>query len=99
MDTKQTISQLGGARIFAMAFNSRKSIASPDGLLLAVARGLKATDGATHVHVTLAADDTYTVSTMRVTRAGGKTLQKLEMVYCDNLRATVERMTGLYLTL
>lgn len=99
MDAATAIAQLGGNRIFAMAFSARQSVAGEDGLLLKVARGLKATGSASHVHVTLAADDTYTVATMRVTRAGGKTLEKRTGVYADGLRETVERMTGLYLTL
>lgn len=63
------IDQLGGARIFVMAFAS--SVYDADSITLHVAKPLvKNVKGkATHVTVTLADDDTYTVVAQRVPTA------------------------------
>jgi hypothetical protein len=64
----------------------------------------------THVTVTLTSDDLYTVRFDRVTKIGfsektGKTtggvkvLAEVEAVSVDQLRATIEHHTGLYLSL
>lgn len=114
------ITQLGGQRIFAMAFSSCVySVAGADpfppssagaaGLSLEIARPLRkmTTGKATKVLVTLEHDDTYTVKLWKAPTAAqcargefeGVYLATERMVYADTLRATVERMTGLMLTL
>lgn len=101
MDINTTIQQMGGRRIFAMAFDAKNTIAYTDALMLKVAPALLRTMSTkvSHVRVTLAADDTYTVETS-YTR-GLKTAQvgKTEMVYGDQLASVVESMTGLRLSL
>lgn len=116
------IAQLGGQRIFAMAFSSCVySVASDEtggerpgglsgsaGLSLEIARPLrKLAKGAAKVIVTLEWDDTYTVKLWKAPTAAesrrgefeGKYLGEERMVYADTLRATVESMTGLMLSL
>lgn len=116
------INQLGGRRIFAMAFKSCVySVAGDDedaqrpgglpgaaGLSLEIARELRKTaKGATKVIVTLEWDDTYTVKLWKAPTAmqaqrgehEGKYLDEVRGVYADTLRETVERMTGLLLSL
>lgn len=101
--------QLGGQRIFLMAFegsvygceNDRPPGAGVAGLTLRIARPLvRSVRGkATHVIVQLESDDTYTVKTMRVRGLNVTTLETLKMVYGDKLRSVVEYATGLTLAL
>lgn len=99
MDSKTTIQQLGGNRIFAMAFDAKRSNCSADRLKLAVARGLKATNGIKCVTIELAADDTYTVTGYKVKGIDHTAVATETGVYCDSLKRTIETMTGLYLSL
>lgn len=97
MDANTTIEQLGGRVIFALAFQAPATY-SADTVYLKIGRGLVSAVKATHVSIKLEADDTYTVSLVRVGRPGVKTVKETTGVYCDNLREVVERMTGLALT-
>ena len=101
--TDTIIAQLGGARIFAMAFDARRSMAREDSITLRIAASLvKSTKGrATHVRVTLDASDTYKVEALQVGKldAIGTTVAEFEGVYADMLKSIVEGMTGLYLSL
>lgn len=100
MDHTTTIAQLGGRRIFAMAFDARMTSATEIALTLRVARALQKGAKAHAVTITLAADDTYTVTATRGRRGGHvDEVGSCEGVYCDQLRGTVERLTGLYLSL
>jgi hypothetical protein len=97
------IAQLGGVRIFAMAFASSTYGYQGDAVSVvfkiapALVRGTKGR--ATHVTVQLQADDTYTVWTSRVTRRDCSQGEVLSFVYADQLRSVVESMTGLRLSL
>jgi len=106
------ITQLGGPRIFAIAFASSVYDAAPaDGVASVtfhIAKPLvKSVRGkATHVTVTLESNDTYTVVAQRVPTArqmlAGQDVTetgRMERVHADVLRTTVEGMTGLALTL
>jgi len=114
------IDQLGGQRIFAMAFagcvysvnNDGETMRPPSagvaGVALEIARPLrKAARGASKVIVNLEEDDTYTVKLWKAPtqmecqlgRFEGKYLELVANVYADNLRAVVETMTGLRMTL
>lgn len=94
------IAQLGGPRIFAMAFKSCAYATSPSpSVTFAVAPGLKKAAKCSHVRVTLDPSDTYTVEFLRVTRTETKQVFALEGVYCDMLKERVEKQTGLYLSL
>lgn len=101
MNANETIQQLGGQQIFAMAFASATT--GPNSLMLKIAPALvKGTTGkATHVQVKLETDDTYTVTAIRCARRGLEISNVAEqpLVYADNLRSVVESMTGLRLTL
>jgi len=106
------IDQLGGRRIFAMAFAScvydtvditadRPVDQGVAGLSLRIAPALvKNVKGrATHVVVTLGHNDLYTVKAIRC-RAGVQTVTaEFDMVYGDQLRTVTESATGLTLTL
>ncbi len=98
--------QLGGRKIFAMAFSGSAYSTSPvPELVLNIATALRrgAKGKATTVVVTLDPSDTYTVKTLRVGTArtgyATKTLETCEGIYCDMLRECVEGMTGLALSL
>jgi hypothetical protein len=97
------LAALGGRKIFAMAFTSAAYSVSPaPELTLTVAPSLRrGTKGkATHVVVTLdLGSDTYDVKTVRVGKYDVKPVDSVTGIYCDMLRETVERMTGLALTL
>lgn len=98
MDANTTIQQLGGRIIFAMAFETPVTFDAST-VYLKIARGLVRQVGATHVAIKLEADDTYTVRTLKMGRAGVATVKETMDVYCDSLRGMVESMTGLRLTL
>jgi hypothetical protein len=99
------IAQLGGARIFAMAFTG--SMYDGDRkLTLKIAKPLvkHATGKATHVMVELEENDTYTIKAVRAVNSRSKgysvdDIKSVSMVYGDQLRTVVEGMIGLQLTL
>lgn len=97
------VDQLGGARIFAMAFaRVVYGMAPAPEATFHVAKPLvRGTKGkATHVIVTLT-DDRYDVRAVRVAPRSCDvvTVEEVAGVYGDQLRATVEAMTGLALSL
>lgn len=96
------LAQLGGARVFAMAFDAGRSSYGANVITLRIATGLKATGRATHVVIRLEAGDTYTVETHRIPRSARvapEVLYYQEGVYADSLRMIVEDQTGLRLSL
>lgn len=93
------LEQLGGARVFAMAFDAARSVYGPNMIQLKIARGLRAKDRATHVIIRLEADDRYTLEVHRITRALGALTAYHEGVYADQLRPLIEADTGLRLSL
>lgn len=100
-DTIATIiAQLGGARIFAMAFkDSAYSVTPNPSLTLRVAPSLKKAAKCTHVRVTLMPSDTYKVEFLKVAKYDVTTVSEFDDVYCDMLKELVEEKTGLYLSL
>jgi hypothetical protein len=109
--TIQTIiDQLGGARIFAMAFSSMSYDDSPKQDDVEARAMFKVAVGGANkaVVVELMTDDTYRVQFVKSPTVkqilggadpGPKVLFEREGVYANNLRSLVETMTGLYLTL
>lgn len=107
------IDQLGGQQIFSMAFerctysvrgddSQRPPSKGPASVSFAIAHDLRRTVKATHVVIELEDDDTYTVNLWKVMNGIGfkQTIVKsLALVHADQLRAVVEDMTGLHMTL
>jgi hypothetical protein len=110
-DTIATIcSQLGGRRIFAVAFQHATYNNAGNSAIFHIAKALvrNVKSKATHVTVTLASDDTYTVLVQRVPTArqwargqeiGIVETGRLDGVHAAELCGVVETMTGLRLTL
>jgi hypothetical protein len=96
----EIIAQLGGPKIFAMAFKSCAYATSPKTqVTFAVAPALKRAAKCSHVRVTLDPSDTYTVEFLKVAKFDCKTVSEVGDVYCDQLKELVEKTTGLYLSL
>ena len=102
------LEQLGGRRIFAMAFES--ATYSDTSVTLRIAKGLARSMSKhkqtgrkpTHVRVTLEPSDTYTVEVISVNMKEPDavvTNSRLYPVYADQLAAVVEMNTGLRLSL
>lgn len=100
------IAQAGGPQIFSMAFKTATYDAS--GVTFAIAVPARMVTGkATHVVVKLDADDTYTVTLLKVGKLSRRTweipetvtIDELEMAYAHDLRTVIESMTGLRLSL
>ena len=94
-DIARTIAAQIGNRAFFM-MGAKNLLASERALQFKVGRNAKAV---THVTVTLAADDTYTVRFDRVRKYVAKPVAEVEGVYVDSLRQVIESNTGLYLSL
>lgn len=98
------IEQLGGARIFAMAFAAR-TFHTASAITLEIVPALRrgAKGKATHVCVILEPSDTYTVRVTRRSKVKGVTrvaiLSTDSDVYAESLRSLIESRTGLYLSL
>lgn len=88
--------QLGGRR-FSMMTGAKQFVAIERGLLFALPARL-AKQGVNKVRIELEANDTYTVTALKVNARRGDVIevQCESMVYCDQLEATFERMTGVY---
>jgi hypothetical protein len=104
-ETAQIIlNQLGGNRIFAMAFQA-PALTTENSVTLRVAPALRrlTREKPTHVVVRLEANDTYTVEVHRAekptSRRDSEVISYQEMVYADNLKQHVEAATGLRLSL
>lgn len=100
------ISQLGGPRIFAMAF--KHATYSDTRVTLSIAKGLQGHKAKgskiTHVRVTLDPTDTYTVEFLYVVPRGSRvgdvlTIRSEKDVYADGLKPLVENTTRLRLSL
>jgi hypothetical protein len=91
--------QLGGQKIFAMAFE--RCVYSTLAATYHVARGLKAHGRIRWVRVTLTPADTYTVEFLAWNARAGqvKTVAEFSDVYAYALRDLVESQTGLRMTL
>jgi len=98
---KTILAQLGGGRFVAMT-GARKMSGDEDTLLIHLpARFAK--DGITAVKIKLEANDTYTMTFYKVTKARGQwtggttylTIAEVEDVYNDSLRSVFESKTGL----
>lgn len=109
MNASAVIQQLGGNRIFAMAFDVY-TVETDKAVTFRIAKGLARSMGKhkttgrkpTHVRVTLDPSDTYTVEILSVQAKAADmvvTNSRLEMVYGDQLAAVVEMNTGLRLSL
>ena len=95
MDAQVTLAQLGGiGRLVAMtgAFNFIRSADS-------VQFKFKGSKVANHLRITLAADDTYTMTFGKIRGLNFTEAQPMPGVYADSMRGTFERVTGLYLSL
>lgn len=108
MTTTQTIiHQLGGNKIFAMAFDLATADEAKNTLYLRIASSLKrsmekiAGKKPTHVRVTLDPSDTYTVEVLAWGKYEntGATLFSCSFIYADQLVDIVEKVTGLRLAL
>lgn len=94
------IAQLGGPRIFAMAFTaSTYDVKADPTITFKIAPSLTRGRNMTHVRVTLTPADTYTVEILKVRGRTVKTVGLLHDVYTDMLKPAVEANTGLYLSL
>ncbi|TKF00275.1 hypothetical protein FCV44_04200 [Vibrio kanaloae] len=88
--------QLGGRR-FSMMTGAKQFVAIDRGLLFVLPARL-AKQGINKVRIELEASDTYTVTALTVNARRGDVIevQCESMVYCEQLEATFERMTGIY---
>lgn len=94
------IAQLGGPKIFAMAFKSCAYATSPKTYVtFAIAPSLKRAAKCTHVRVTLEPSDTYKVEFIKVTGIKTTTVAEYDDIYNDMLKELVEKKTNLYLSL
>ncbi len=96
------IEQLGGPRIFRMAFGTALYDERDRSVTFFVGHGLRMPKRANRVIVRIDADDTYTVELWRVSKSAAvdsvKTVD-VSSVYADSLRTVVELHSGLRLTL
>jgi hypothetical protein len=100
-EVQAIIEQMGGRRIFAMAFSASMYCVSEGktAVTFTIAPALKRAAKMAYVRVTLDPNDTYTVEFIAA-RAGKTTVvESFEGVYCDMLKPLVEKTTGLYLSL
>jgi hypothetical protein len=85
------LQQLGGGRFIAMT-GSKNFVGRENGLSFSVGRN---DAGVNKVRVILTPADVYTVEAFRVRGTTVKLIGSREGVYCDNLRAVFETLTGL----
>lgn len=93
------VAQMGGPKIFAMAF--KRAVCDENSITFEVAPGLKRGAKCTHVRVTLMPSDTYRVEFLKVGKFDVTPVKfgVYDDVYCDTLKSLVEEKTGLYLSL
>lgn len=87
------IEQLGRGACFMM--NARQFVGDASSVRFKIMPNAKKV---THVVITLAADDTYTIAFWNVRGLKVKTLAECDGVYVDAMRRTIEEHTGLVLT-
>lgn len=87
------LEQLGGRR-FALMTGAKHFVGSDDALSFRLPSNF-ASNGINAVRVRLEADDTYTVQFSKVRGTKVSLIATEDTVYCDTLRATFKRITGL----
>jgi len=92
----QTIlSQLGGGSLFVAMTGARDLLQLKAGLRCRMGRGALCS----HLQIDLdLATDTYTVSTYKIRGLNCRELARVEQVYAESLRGTVEQLTGFFLS-
>lgn len=90
------LTQLGGHRFFIMT-GAKQPIAIENGVMFTLPARL-AKQGINRVRIELNASDTYTMTTLKVNarRDENKEIQCEPLIYCDQLEAVFEDMTGVY---
>ncbi len=93
------LAQLGGGRFLAMT-GARSLLGGSNSLTMHLPASL-VTGRANRLRVTLDSDDTYTVALLKYVprKLECVTLDTRSGIYCEGLRETFERMTGLRCTL
>lgn len=96
------IAQLGGQKIFAMAFN--RAVYGESEVTFHVAPRLKTNNQISHVRVSLLPSDTYRVEFLYIPKRGARkwdviTVDDVSGVFADSLTDLVEGRTGLRLSL
>lgn len=93
----ETIRRQLGQKALAM-LGARDLLATERGLKFKIGKNSR---GITHIVITLADDDTYTVTFWKITKGGlnAKAVIETEGVYADNLHHVIEIATGLYTSL
>jgi hypothetical protein len=90
----ETISSQIGRGTFAM-LGAKNLVGDNDSLQFAI-QGCKKIN---RIRVTLASDDTYTVTFYKVGKFDWATVREVEMVYADSLHAVIGTETGLATTM
>lgn len=88
----EILKQLGGNRFLVMT-GSKNLAATGKGLSMKLTRN---NAKATHLTITLDADDTYTLTFVKVTVKEFTTVKETKGVYCDMLQNIFTSVTGLY---
>lgn len=94
---KTILEQLGGTR-FAVMTGAKNFVGGNDSLAFRLPSNF-AKDGINTVRVTLDPSDTYTVEFLRIRGTKLTIVATEDMVYCDALRSTFTRVTGLQVSL
>lgn len=89
-------SQIGSAFVM-MGVKREFMVGSDDALTFKLGRG--AQHKITHMRVTLRPDDTYTVTAYQYRNLEMKKIMESDMVYADNLKPVIGRMTGFAMSL
>ncbi len=90
------LTQLGGPRFFIMT-GATQPIAIENGVMFTLPARL-AKQGINRVRIELDASDTYTMTTLKVSARRDESIeiQCESLIYCDQLEAVFEDMTGVY---
>ena len=90
------LTQLGGPRFFIMT-GAAHPIAIENGVMFTLPARL-ARQGINRVRIELNASDTYTMTTLKVNARQDESIeiQCESLIYCDQLEAVFEDMTGVY---
>lgn len=86
------LQQLGGGKFIAMT-GSSNFLGSADALTMKLARN---TSGGTHMRITLAPSDTYTIEVLKFRKHVCSTVRTLDNVYFDQLQPIFTDLTGLH---
>ena len=90
------LTQLGGPRFFVMT-GAKHPVAIESGVMFSLPARL-AKQGINKVRIELDVSDTYTMTTLKVNAHRDEVIvvQRESLIYCDQLEATFEDMTGVY---